>query len=58
MDLKYIFKWWKIVEKELRGTINNEYGGIVSKLLEIPSKDHPYDPKKVFTYFYHTWHFF
>lgn len=37
----------KIVEKELRATINNEFSGIVSKLLEIPSKDHPYEPKKV-----------
>jgi len=31
----------------LRATINNEFSGIVSKLLEIPSKDQPYDPKKV-----------
>ena len=37
----------KIVEKELRATINNEFGGLVPKLLEIPSKDQPYDPKKV-----------
>ena len=37
----------QIVEKELRATINNEFGGLVPKLLEIPSKDQPYDPKKV-----------
>lgn len=42
----------KIVEKELRATINNEFAGIVSKLLEIPSKDHPYEPKKVFFYLF------
>eukprot|EP01017_Pseudomicrothorax_dubius_P022624 TRINITY_DN24469_c0_g1_i1.p2 TRINITY_DN24469_c0_g1~~TRINITY_DN24469_c0_g1_i1.p2 ORF type:complete len:130 (+),score=36.88 TRINITY_DN24469_c0_g1_i1:186-575(+) len=34
-----------IAEKELRPFIN-EYDGIIPTILEIPSKDVPYDPKK------------
>ena len=36
----------KIAEKELRHIIN-EYDGIIPTVLEIPSKEFPYEPKKV-----------
>jgi V-type H+-transporting ATPase subunit F len=35
----------KIAEQYLRPLINT-YQGIIPTILEIPSKDHPYDPKK------------
>ena len=35
----------QIAEQYLRPIINN-YEGIIPTILEIPSKEHPYEPKK------------
>lgn len=36
---------FQIAEEFLRPLINN-YEGIIPTILEIPSKEHPYEPKK------------
>ena len=46
----FIFLKKQIAETHLRPFIN-EYDGIIPTILEIPSKDLPYDPKKVIIFF-------